>query len=365
VPRPSKGPRLQLRPARPDRQAIWVILDTGHEESTGCGAHDRAGAEQAFAGYLARKHVSKVSVDDRDPSEVPVADIIALYAANVAKSHARPEETAARLNTLLDFFGEDMLSDINGARCREFAAACATDAVARRHLEDFRAAINHHRREGLHNKIVEVVLPAKRQPRVRWLTKKEAALLVRRAWRYRETQQGVLTDRRPRRQAAKFTLVALYTGTRASLVCGAALEPTAGHGYVDVDRGLFYRKPPGSVVTKKRAPPIPLPARLLTHLRRWKRLGQKFVVEHNGAPVKRVSKSFRQTVAAAGLGPEVTPHTLRHTSATWLMQAGTDPWVAAGYLGMTVETLLENYGHHHPSHLEGARTAFARLRIVK
>jgi len=25
-------------------------------------------------------------------------------------------------------------------------------------------------------------------------------------------------------------------------------------------------------------------------------------------------------------------------------------WEAAGYLGMTVETLEEVYGHHHPDH---------------
>ena len=30
------------------------------------------------------------------------------------------------------------------------------------------------------------------------------------------------------------------------------------------------------------------------------------------------------------------------------MQNGTDPWQAAGYLGMSLETLLKTYGHHHP-----------------
>jgi hypothetical protein len=32
------------------------------------------------------------------------------------------------------------------------------------------------------------------------------------------------------------------------------------------------------------------------------------------------------------------------------MQAGTDPWEAAGFLGMTVETLMSRYGHHHPDY---------------
>jgi hypothetical protein len=46
------------------------------------------------------------------------------------------------------------------------------------------------------------------------------------------------------------------------------------------------------------------------------------------------------------------------------MQSGTDIWEAAGYLGMTVETLSTRYGHHHPDHLSGARTAFERMRNV-
>lgn len=29
------------------------------------------------------------------------------------------------------------------------------------------------------------------------------------------------------------------------------------------------------------------------------------------------------------------------------MQAGADPWKLAGLLGMTVQTLIDNYGHWH------------------
>lgn len=366
MPRQSKGPRLQLRKARSKRQAHWVILDTRdgrHEESTGCGAHDRVGAERALCAYIAQKHVVVASIDERDPAELPVADILSLYTKDVAPQHARPKSATAAITALLDFFGEDMLVDLNGVRCREFITQCSTPSVARHHLEYLRAAINHHRKEGLCSKIVEIALPPAPPARERWLTRSEAAQVILSAWRYREIQRGVETDKKPRQQTAKFTLVALYTGTRAALVCGAALQPTVGHGWIDLERGLFYRKPAGVKVTKKRAPPIPLPPRLLVHLRRWKSQGQKFAVEFNGLPIKSVAKSFRNTVRELKL-EGVSPHTLRHTAATWMMQASTDPWEAAGYLGMSVKTLLEHYGHHHPKHLEGAKTAFARLRIV-
>ena len=53
-----------------------------------------------------------------------------------------------------------------------------------------------------------------------------------------------------------------------------------------------------------------------------------------------------------------TPHTLRHTAATWLMQLGVDFWVASGYLGMTVATLTTVYGHHHPDFQKAVKNAF-------
>jgi integrase len=78
--------------------------------------------------------------------------------------------------------------------------------------------------------------------------------------------------------------------------------------------------------------------------------------------VQSIRKAFTKVVGDAGLGADVIPHSLRHTAATWLMQAGTDMWQAAGYLGMTVEMLSSRYGHHHPDYLSSATRAFKRHR---
>jgi integrase len=74
--------------------------------------------------------------------------------------------------------------------------------------------------------------------------------------------------------------------------------------------------------------------------------------------VIKLRRSWTTARSAAGLGDDVTPHTLRHTAATWLMQRGVDAWEAAKYLGMTVETLERVYGHHHPDYLKQAKNAF-------
>lgn len=39
------------------------------------------------------------------------------------------------------------------------------------------------------------------------------------------------------------------------------------------------------------------------------------------------------------------------------MQRGVDLWQAAGFLGMSVETLERNYGHHHPNYMQEAARA--------
>jgi integrase len=368
MPRRSKGARLWLRKAQYDREgnlthnAIWHIKDGEHRESTGCRADDRGDAEKALSDYITRKHLAQAETGLRPPAAIPVGDILALYARDVAPKHARPAETGRRITALLTFFGDKVLSDVNGQLCRAYVGHRGTKGSARRELEDLRAAINHHRREGLCSAIVEVVLPDASAPRERWLTRSEAARLVLAAWRYREVQKGFPTGRRSRQHIARFILVALYTGTRAGAVCNAALQPTEGHGWVDLAHGVFYRRPQGRSETKKRQPPIPLPPELLAHLRRWKRRGQRFCVEWCGKPVGAIRKGFAAAVKNAGLGPDVTPHTLRHTAATWLMQQGTDAWEAAGYLGMTIEMLSQRYGHHHPDHLSGARMAFGRHR---
>ena len=361
MPRRSKGARLWLRKRR-GRRPVWVIRDGGGQKGTGCAAHDVVGAERALATYIAGKHIRTLRRGSRDPDQIPVADVLTAYLTDIVPGHSRPKETKGRIAALDGFFGDRMLSYVTGETCRAYAAQRSTDAAARRELEDLRAAINHHRREGLCSKVVEVVLPHERPPRERWLTRSEAARLIWSAWRYREVQKGKPTDRRSRQHVARFILVALYTGTRASAVCGAALQATVGHGWVDLDRGVFYRRPAGRRETKKRQPPVPLPDQLLAHLRRWKRRGQRFAVEWNGDPVQSVDKAFANVVSTAGLGDDVTPHVLRHTAATWLMQAGTDLWEAAGYLGMTVEMLSQRYGHHHPDHLVGAKRAFTRHR---
>lgn len=381
MPRRSKGARLWLRPARRNRagkitrQALWLILDEGHHIATGCTEGEAQRAEQFLADYIASKYHPERRVRDLDA--IDVADVLSIYLEDCSERHANQKKFRARIARLNEFWGGMMLSSVTGAACRRYAKHRGNPGGARRDLEDLRAAINHHAKEGLHRGLVRVVLPEKGSPRDRWLTREEAARLLWACWRTREIQTAsrgahkgskIATHKYPLRHIARFVLIGLYTGTRSGAVLTASATRGPNRSFVDLGRGIFYRLAEGRRATAKRQSPVPLPPRLLAHMRRWKVLDDRcrnperppaYFVEWHGKPVQSVKVGFERAVAEAGIGGKVTPHTLRHTAATWLMQAGVPIWEAAGFLGMSPEMVEQTYGHHHPAHMRGAALAIA------
>ena len=383
MPRRSKGARLQLKDARRDKsgkithQATWIIRDNGRDVSTGCFADEIAAAEAKLRDHIAAKYTPKRRV--RHIDDIPLADVLSIYFdAQLDKLHSRfnvdneSEDTIPairkfkkRIERLNEWWGAKMLGEVNGEACRSYAKKRRNKGGARRDLEDLRAAVGYHATEGYHREIVKVSLPEKGQPRDKWLTRNDAAKLIWTCWRYREMQkksrrpmedEKAPTSKRPLRHLARFILLGIYSGTRAGAIAAASPIPALGRSYVDLERGRYYRLKQGSAKTNKRQPTVPIPFRLLAHLRRWHRIDPetKHFVEFNGRPVTSVKTGFKSAVRLAELGPGISPHTLRHTAATWLMQKGADPWQAAGYLGMSLEVLLNTYGHHHPDYLSDA-----------
>ncbi len=370
MPRPAKGARLYLQPetVRADRgivePASWLIRDGRVRHRTGILGSDARDAsdprlQAALKDYLAERH--DPAPGPRHPSQIPVADVLNLYVRRAVSAIAdagQRKEAARRIKVLSVWWKGKTLSGVNGESCRDYVEGRPQQA-ARRELEDLRAAINLHRKEGKCSEFVGVVLPDRAQSRDRWLTRSEAAALIWSAWRYREVQKGKPTGRRSRRHVARFILIAIYTGSRSGVICAAATRPgEEGRGFVDYERGVFYRRGGGVKETKKRAPPIRLPDRLLAHMRRWRRLGisRNAVIEWNGGPVTSIKKALAKTAQAAGV-EGVSPHVFRHTTATWGLQNSADIWELSGYLGMTPEMLMRVYGHHHPDHQRGAGEA--------
>lgn len=253
------------------------------------------------------------------------------------------------------------LNEINGRNCRAYVAwriaqhrrqdprskkpkVLVSDQTARHELKALRNALNwYHQEHGPLPSVPVVTLPASSGQKLDyWLTRKQVADRIRVARRSYAT-----------RHLARMLLIGVYTGTRPGALLGLTWMPSTSSGYFDLEAEILHRRGTQSRRSKtKRQPPAKIPARLLVHLKRWKaaddRLGCVHVIHFRGQPVERVYTAWRVVAASAGAKRQDGPHIIRHTAATWQMQAGTDLYEAAGYLGMSPKTLWDTYGHHHP-----------------
>jgi integrase len=400
MPRPSKGPRLTLQRAS-DREPTWVIRDGQRTLGTGCDERDRRGAERKLATYIIKKHDPQKAISKSDPNGIKVADALAVEILRLAKS-AMPEWRKRELITVCqnigNWFGDRTVGELDGGVQEEYAAQrtafvmkkvegkrviVATDipapSAAYRDLKILAAAINRHIKHkvgGVQAKFRPVLPPASKE-RERVLTRDEAAKLIWAAWRARQRSNvpgrlGQLTAR----HVARYILVGVYTGSRNGDICNAAMMPTIGRGYVDLETGIFKRKPDNKLATSKKQPTVPLPPRLLAHMRRWKRLGisNHSVIEWQGRPVSVVKEAWATTVQAAGLDTDVKElkvlrHTLRHTAITWYLTPdrrtgkAVDIETVSQYCGVSVATIRKTYRHVMPGtfdNLLGAAHTFGR-----
>lgn len=188
-------------------------------------------------------------------------------------------------------------------------------------------------------------LPQAPEPKDRWLTRAEADKLLTAA-------KGEYTgpnDWMPR--AYRFVVLALATWGRKT-----AIE-TMRVDQIDVQRKIIRLNPMGRNQTRKRRPQVPIPEWALPIVTRMVGMARDGYILDRPTTI---DDAFAAAVKRAGL-KGVTPHTLRHTAATWAAQAGVSLYEIAGLLGDRIETVSRNYLHHCPDHLRGAANAVQLL----
>jgi|DEB0MinimDraft_3_1074331.scaffolds.fasta_scaffold00010_12 integrase len=346
MPARSKGPRLYLR-RRKGRESVWVIRDGTTEESTGCGPGDNQAAQEALADYIARKY--QPIKRESKLARIPVADVISIYLTEHAPHTKSCEWLLYTGEQIVIWWGDKTLADVRGQTCRAYAEwRCArgvSGQTARHDLTTLRAALMYYHREyGPLDAVPAVTLPRKSDPRSRWLTRSEAARLL---WAARKQEH-----------LKRFILIGLYSGTRSEAIRLLRWIPSLDAGWVDLDRGVLHRRGAGEQDTSKRRPPAKIHRRLRPFLARWQASdlsqGIAHVCHYKAGRITKLRRSWRTACNAAGLGADVTPHVLRHTCVTWLLQAGVPTWEVAGFVGMSEETVRRVYGHHSPDYQEGA-----------
>lgn len=267
-----------------------------------------------------------------------IADVLTVYGAEVAahKPFKSKRQTSYSISNLLGWWGARTAADISTRTCRDYCAGKAP-ATAGADIKTLKAAVKYwHEEYGPLNFIPSYWKPAPNAPKDRWLTRSEAARLLKAA--------------KPYQHLRRLILLGLYTGSRPGVILALTWDQ------VDLKNRMLSRVPAGvKQDRKKRAPKVRLGWRILSHLKRWHRIdrGQGFVCHFGGQQIVDPHTAWKKTIKAAKL-KGVTRHTLRHTRATWMMQAGVPIWEAAGFLGMTVKTLEKVYGHHSPEHMDRA-----------
>jgi len=364
--RPIQPPRLKLRPARKERRALWVIKDREREISTGCGKSERTKAEIALAEYISKTR--RPSFGDGHPHEILIGDCLSVYTDKHGPTIARPEGLAVEVERLAEFWGDKFVAEVTEENCSAYLAwRCSQtdkratrsigrtikESTAKRELVTLSAALNWCWRNKKLDRPVVVTLPKVAERRERYLNRNELAALLWAALGFK--RDGTRNKYRINRHLCRFVLCAFYTGTRHDTILRLQWMPNTAGGWFDLHAGILYRRPQDAVETNKRRTPAPIPTRLMPHLRRWRRLSTQYVVEFNGQRIaSQLRRAWNGARAMAGLGPDVTPHTLRHSCATLMLQHGVTPWSVAGLLGTSEEVIRRVYGHHAVHHLRDA-----------
>ena len=245
MPRRSRGPYLYWVEYRDGRSPAWVIRDGGKTRSTGLGK----GATEdeklaALTKYCIEKHDPKPRGVD-NPNQALVADCLSVYLEKKLAAHQPPEldrrahsrrnEDRKMVQTLLDFFGLMRVGEVTGAAQKEYAAQRTTPNMARRELVILSAAINDYFfGRGGFNMVFRAVVPDQPPRRERFLTRQEAARLIRAAWRNRQIERGGGEGRSVGKHTARQMLVGFYTGSR----CGAILQRGDHADHRAIIRGL-------------------------------------------------------------------------------------------------------------------------------
>jgi hypothetical protein len=165
MPRKSKGARLYLRPERRTREgrlkerSSWIIRDGSESVATGCSPAEIGEAERKLKDYLGKKY--SVPRKERDIETIAIADVLSIFIDDRRGGQQNKRGFDQRVARLNAWWGLGMLSSISGKTCRDYVKNRGHDGGARRDLEDLRAAVNHHQREGLHRGSVRVWLPPK------------------------------------------------------------------------------------------------------------------------------------------------------------------------------------------------------------
>lgn len=369
MPRPNKGYQLGFYKPKGYAEKQWCVFwyERGTKRERATGVTNSGGVKEAEAWKQSLIADRERPSGPARPDGITVAQVLDYYGKEHAPQTTDPARIAFAIDALLPFWGEHLVSAIKGETCRAYArsrtkqvrdgkkykSVPVAPATVRRELGTLNAALEHSRREGYLIEAPAVWLPPPTPGRDRWLSRKEAGALLRAARNQEKARLHLPT----------FILLGLYTGHRAEAILTLQWQPNMTGGHINLESGVINFNPVGRKVTNKRRSIIPIPGRLMVHLRHVRARTRQYVIEVDGLKVASCKRSFATACRNAKL-TGVVRHTLRHTACTWFMHRGVDPELAAPWVGMDVDTFRRKYLHHHPEHMKAAKDSFRKTPLL-
>lgn len=334
----SRQRNNSLRPHLSQIGATYYICfhSSGRSQRISTRTTNRAGAELALAEFI-QKSQKAASF-----SIIPTIDEILTAYEKQKEREGKSESVKYQIKHLRKFFGHlvsESISDNIIDAYLSFRENIKTGTV-RRELSILAAALNLAKRKKIISDSPKINMPQQSMPREYWITREEYQKLLNAA--KFEKKDGF-------NHLVVFISLAINTLARKSAILGLTWDR------VNFDTGLINLIDPDIRQTNKRRSIIPMNDTLRAVLIQAKEAAQtNHVVEYHGKPVADIKKAFQRCAKRAGL-PNVTPHILRHSGATWLAMAGIPIYEIARYLGHTdIKTTYSIYAKYSPDYLRSA-----------
>lgn len=338
--------------------AFWYDAEARQRRSHSLGTKKPSEASARFAAFLIEGVHLHSGGKAREANGLTTATALDDYQREHAEVKAAdPRRIELCVAQLKEFFGGMLITDLDISACRAYAEARrsgvqenrrgkgkgygAKDGTIRRELSVLSAALNHAVRwkRLARNDLPTLELPRPKATRGTWLFPDELA-------RLRAAAHGACAD---------FIDLAYYTAARRSSLEGLTVFQ------VNLEGGRIRLSPEGDVQTNKRRPIIPIDPAVRPTVTRLVEQAKSAGTEYLFGPNADFYHAFKWTAKRAGLynlpardmrsADRISPHVLRHTRATHLLQAGRPPWAVANLLGDSVTTVLRTYGHACPEYM--------------
>jgi integrase len=284
---------------------------TGQVDRPSLGTRDLQEAKRRLIAHAAAHPPPGLRV----PADLTVAEACLRYWHEHAKEVPSREAQEIALRYVVEFLGDNLVSELTEQRQRAFVRRLRETGDKRgpayisRVLSVLRAAVrhchaNHH--VAICPKVIDVERP-EHEPAVPTLRQVAAF------WDAIETDHLRL-----------FTIIVLNTGSRTEAIL--ELRPDQ----VDLDRRLIRLNPSGRVQTKKRRPTLPLTDTLHAWLSQG--LGDP-VINWHGRSIRSIKTAWNRTLDRAGLPRALTRRSFRHFIGMELRRRRVPAWDAAGAMG--------------------------------